>query len=1298
MVVIEGGQAFSAFRLARREEELRERFSATGRLVARWVYFFEVHRPVDEGEKEALREWVRDEGFSWEEPAFASAWTFWVIPRLGTVSPWSSKATDIAAQSGLSSLVRRVERGVQWQVEALPGVQPTPALGQDIAALLQDRMTESVLWDLAQAPAIFQEIAPRPLQPVSLEPDCQTALERANLALGLALSGAEMDYLCTQYARLGRAPTDAELMMFAQANSEHCRHKIFNAHWELDGIREERTLFGMIRQTHVLHPQGVLSAYCDNASVIAGHHGSRLLPDPVSGVYRRVALDLPILMKVETHNHPTAIAPFPGAATGSGGEIRDEGATGRGSKPKAGLTGFTVSNLRIPGFVHPWELAFGRPERMETALQIMLEGPIGAASFNNEFGRPALCGYFRTLELEAGQGAARRLYGYHKPIMIAGGLGSIRGDQIQKSALPEDTPIIVLGGPALLIGLGGGAASSMTGGSSAEALDFASVQRSNPEMQRRCQEVIDRCTALGENNPILSIHDVGAGGLSNAIPEILNDAGRGGVLQLRAVPTAEPGLSPLELWCNEAQERYVLAIAAERLESFSAIAKRERAPFAQVGRATVTDQLRVEDALLGTPAVDVPLSVLLGRTPRLTRRDRRRVLEDSVPDLAGLDLASVLDRVLRVPSVAAKHFLVTIGDRSVGGLTARDQMVGPYQVPVADCAVTLTDFEQYTGEAMALGERTPIAILSAPASGRMAVGEVITNLAAADIRDTSQIRLSANWMAAAGVPGEDAALFDTVRTVTEDLCPALGICIPVGKDSLSMRSVWEASGERKEMISPVSLIVTGFAPVQDVRRTLTPTPDEEIGGSLWFIDLGEGLQRLGGSAVAQTSLALGTDPPDIVDVQRLHRFFRTLQQLKRDGHVRAYHDRSDGGVLVTVLEMAFAGGCGVEIRLPESAAWLPWLFNEELGAVFQVPAASVSAMRAAWVRAGLGEHLYRIADFRDDQQILVRQGSRILLQSSRTDVQRRWQETSFRMQALRDDPGCAEEELASIADPLRLRPTLSFDPTEKRLAPVLLKGVRPRVAILREQGVNGHIEMAAAFDRAGFAAVDVHMSDLLEGRQNVQNFSGIAACGGFSYGDVLGAGGGWARSILHHSRLQEQFAAFFADEERFALGICNGCQLFSHLAELIPGTGHWPRFTRNRSEQFESRVVLVRVQETPSIFLQGMAGSILPVIVAHGEGRAVFPHPDSAQALEQSGLAALRYVDHRNQVAASYPANPNGSPGGWTGFCNADGRVMMMMPHPERMFRSVQHSWYPASWGEEGPWLRMFQNARSWVA
>jgi phosphoribosylformylglycinamidine synthase len=1299
MRVFEGGRAFSPFRIRQRETELRAVHGGAGALAARFVYFVETRRELSAQEEARLEDLLLGEGESWSGPGFETGRTLFVIPRFGTISPWSSKATEIAFHAGLGSALRRVERGVQWFIEGRQsGGTPISTVPLDsLAAPLHDRMTETVIAHAVDAAALFREEAPRPLGVVELLPDPAMALADANRKLGLALSEDEIGYLAGAYAELGRAPTDAELMMFAQANSEHCRHKIFNAGWTLDGVEQVQTLFGMIRHSYNRSPEGVLSAYCDNASVIEGHRGVRLVPDAATGEYRRVDLDLPILMKVETHNHPTAISPFPGAATGSGGEIRDEGATGRGSKPKAGLTGFSVSNLRIPGFTQPWEIDHGRPGRIESALGIMIEGPIGAAAFNNEFGRPALAGYFRTLELETGDGEQRRLFGYHKPIMIAGGLGSMRREHIHKEGLPAGTPVVVLGGPAMLIGLGGGAASSVASGASAELLDFASVQRGNPEIQRRCQEVIDRCTAMGTDNPILSIHDVGAGGLSNAIPEILNDAGRGGLIDLRSVPSAEPGLSPLELWCNEAQERYVLGISPARLADFVRIAERERAPFAIVGEATEAGHLRVEDTLLGTPAVDLPMSVLLGRTPRMHRSDRRIESHASGLDTGGLDLGEALARVLRLPSVAAKHFLVTIGDRSVGGLSTRDQMVGPWQVPVADCAVTLTDFEGHTGEAMAMGERTPLAMLSAPASGRMAVGEVITNLAGADIADTGRIRLSANWMAAAGVPGQDAALFDTVRAVGEELCPRLGISIPVGKDSLSMRTVWQDNGRPRQMIAPVSLIVSGFAPVQDVRRTLTPLPETVQGGPLWLVDLGEGLCRLGGSALAQVLGQVGDIPPDLVNPERLRGFFGVIQELKGRGLITAYHDRSDGGLIVTLLEMAFAARCGLDVVLPDDADIVPWLFNEELGAVIQLAPGAERAVREAFAAVGLAEHVRPVALPDSAERIRIRQGTGTLLQSDRASLQRLWQETSFQMQRLRDEPECAREEFERVDRDQPLRAELSFEPAEDVAAPFVASGLRPRVAILREQGVNGQIEMAAAFERAGFTPVDVHMTDLLAGRRSLAEFQGLAACGGFSYGDVLGAGGGWAKTILFNEALRDQFESFFGRADTFALGVCNGCQMLSHLAPLIPGADHWPIFRRNRSEQFEARLSLVRVEASESVLLSGMAGSLLPVVVSHGEGRARFGVDGDLERLRDGGQVALRYVEGDGSPADRYPANPNGSPEGVTGFTSADGRVTIMMPHPERVFRTVQYSWHPKEWGQDGPWLRLFRNARAWV-
>lgn len=1297
MRVVAGGRAFSPFRLRQREARYAAIAARDVRLAARFLYFIDAVGDWSVEEEACLRHLLQDEGEPWRDPDFPVGGSLLVIPRVGTQSPWSSKATEIAQQVGLGQVLRRIERGVQWWVE---GDGWAPDALAVLATVLHDRMTETVIQDAAEAAALFATEAPRPLQRVGLGADALGTLQHANQALGLALSAEEMAYLAEAYQGLGRDPTDAELMMFAQANSEHCRHKIFNAAWILDNLPEAQSLFGLIRHTHKLNPEGVLSAYCDNASVIVGHPGARLTPDRDTGVYRYQAHDLPILMKVETHNHPTAISPFPGAATGSGGEIRDEGATGRGSKPKAGLSGFSVSSLRIPGFTQPWEPDLGRPRRIESALQIMLDGPIGAAAFNNEFGRPALAGYFRTLEValpEPLHEGGARIFGYHKPIMIAGGLGSIRREHVTKVGYPAGTPIVVLGGPAMLIGLGGGAASSMASGASAEGLDFASVQRGNPEIQRRCQEVIDRCTALGADNPILSIHDVGAGGLSNAVPEILHDAGRGGRIDLRAVPSAEAGLSPLEIWCNEAQERYVLAIAAERLESFRQIAERERAPYAVIGKATEAVHLRVEDPLLHEHAVDLPMEVLFGRAPRMTRTDRRLPAISGTQEPVWTDLAESLERVLRLPAVASKHFLVTIGDRSVGGLTARDQMVGPWQVPVADCAVTLTDFRGLTGEAMAMGERAPLALTSAPASGRMAIGEVVTNLAGADIGGTERIRLSANWMAAAGVPGQDAALFDTVQAISLELCPALGISIPVGKDSLSMRTVWNEQGAPREMIAPVSLIVSGFAPVSDVTKTLTPLLNTDAGGELWLLDLGAGRQRLGGSALAQVHGVWDGAPPDVESPAHLRALVEVVQRLKQSQSITAYHDRSDGGLLVTLLEMAFASRCGLTIQLPEQEQAHPWLFNEELGAVLQVVPGQEEMARAAFAAAGLDHCLHPVASLRDDQQIVLLQGGAELLVRDREALQRIWQQTSMEMQSLRDDPECAREEWEQIARPGKLVYQLTFDPATTVAAPFINTGIRPRVAILREQGVNGQVEMAAAFERAGFTPVDVHMTDLLDGRHRLPDFIGLAACGGFSYGDVLGAGGGWAKTILQHAALRDQFEAFFHRADSFSLGVCNGCQMLSHLAPLIPGAEDWPRFRRNRSEQFEARLVSVVIESSPSVFLSGMAGSVLPIVVSHGEGRAEFSAPEALARLEQDGRVALRYAGEDRRGVEVYPENPNGSPGGVTGFTTRDGRVTIMMPHPERVFRSVQQSWYPTPASDAGPWLRLFENARLWV-
>jgi len=1295
MLRLIGNPALSEFRLQKLLAEIRRRVPAVTAIGTRFVHFVDVEQTLTKEELGILERLVsygpRLEG------QLAEGELLLVLPRPGTISPWSSKATDIAHNCGLTQ-IRRIERGTAYYLRSEQPLREEE-LAQ-IRPLLHDRMTEVVTCRMDDAEGLFLRAEPAPLKEIDLLGGGRAALEAADRELGLALAPDEIDYLVENYRALNRNPTDVELMMFAQANSEHCRHKIFNADWIIDGQRQERSLFAMIRNTHQHRPDGVLSAYRDNAAVVEGYTAKRFFADPATGRYQAVEEPVHLVMKVETHNHPTAISPYPGAATGAGGEIRDEGATGRGAKPKAGLAGFSVSNLRIPGFEQPWEVDYGRPGRIASALQIMIDGPIGAAAYGNEFGRPNLLGYFRTYEQQVPGPQGPELRGYHKPIMIAGGVGNIREQHVAKGDVPPLAQIVVLGGPAMLIGLGGGAASSMASGQSQEDLDFASVQRSNPEMERRCQQVIDACWALGEDNPIISIHDVGAGGLSNAVPEILDGSDRGGRIELRAVPNDDPGMSPMQIWCNESQERYVLAIAPERMDTFAALCERERCPYAVIGEATEERQLIVGDGHFDNSPVDLPMEMLLGKPPKMLRDVRRQTFAKPALQLADVDLREAAYRVLRLPAVAAKHFLITIGDRSVTGQVARDQMVGPWQVPVADVAVTVADYHGYTGEAMSMGERAPAALLHGPASGRMAVGEAITNIGAALIGDIRKINLSANWMAAAGHSGEDAVLFDTVRAVGMELCPRLGVAIPVGKDSLSMKTVWEVDGQRREMTAPLSLVVTAFAPVSDVRRTLTPQLRVDLGETeLILIDFGKGANRLGASALAQVYRQVGDHPADLDDPDALVRGFNTLQALNADGLLLAYHDRSDGGLFATLAEMAFAGHCGLEVELDALGADpLAALFSEELGVVVQVRAQDRDAVLARLREAGLGRYSHVLGRPAAHDRLVLRAHGRVLLDESRVDLQRAWQETSYRMQALRDNPECAQEEfdnLLDAADP-GLHAQLTFDPAEDVAAPFLNLG-RPKVAVLREQGVNGQVEMAAAFDRAGFEAVDVHMTDIVEGRVKLSDFVGIAACGGFSYGDVLGAGGGWAKSALFNPRAREQFEAFFARADTFSLGVCNGCQMFSNLHELIPGTELWPRFVRNRSEQFEARVSMVEVLESPSIFFRGMAGSRMPIAVAHGEGRAEFDAADGAQRLMEAGLVAVRYVDNYGRPTERYPFNPNGSPLGITGLTSRDGRFTILMPHPERVFRAVQHSWHPDDWGEEGPWLRMFRNARAWV-
>ncbi|EGW55812.1 phosphoribosylformylglycinamidine synthase [Candidatus Endoriftia persephonae] len=1294
MLILRGAPALSDFRLKKLARRLETLLGRPISVYAEFMHFAELSQPLDAAEGEVLQQLLRyGPQLSEHDPEGS---LLLVVPRPGTISPWSTKATDIVHHCGLQK-IERLERGMAYYLQ-LEGGELSNGENRVLAALLHDRMTEVVLAGMDEADCLFSHAEPKPFTRVDLLEGGRPALERANGELGLALSDDEIDYLLESFQGLGRNPSDVELMMFAQANSEHCRHKIFNADWIIDGEPQQRSLFKMIRNTTDCSPDGVLSAYKDNAAVMAGPRAERFLPDPKDGVYGFGEEEIHILMKVETHNHPTAISPDPGAATGSGGEIRDEGATGKGSKPKAGLNGFSVSNLRLPGGEEPWEQDNGKPGRIVSALDIMLEGPIGAASFNNEFGRPNLCGYFRTYEQWVAGPDGEELRGYHKPIMLAGGLGNIRGEHIEKTTFPAGSPLVVLGGPAMLIGLGGGAASSMASGTSAEDLDFASVQRSNPEMERRCQEVIDACWARGGENPILFIHDVGAGGLSNALPELVKDAGRGGRFELRMVPNDDPGMAPMEIWCNESQERYVMAIDVERLDEFKAICERERCPYAVVGEATDEEHLLLGDAHFNNKPIDLPMPLLFGKAPRMLRDVHHRPFAKPELDTSEIDLKEAALRVLRLPTVANKTFLISIGDRSITGMVARDQMVGPWQVPVADLAVTTSGLMGHTGEAMAMGERTPLALLDAPASGRMAIGEAITNIAAAQIGKIGDIKLSANWMAPAGHTGEDARLYETVKAVGMELCPALGIAIPVGKDSMSMKTVWQEGEEQREVTAPLSLIISAFAPVEDVRGTLTPQLRSDQGDSdLILIDLGKGHNRLGATALAQVYKQIGHEGADLDDAETLTRFFDVIQELNRDGLLLAYHDRSDGGLLATLAEMAFAGRTGLNVELNDLPGEpLALLFNEELGAVVQVRHTDTDDVLKALHDAGLGHCSQVIGALNDDQQIRVSRTGKLLLEASRVELQQAWSEVTRQMQALRDNPSCAEEEFERIAaDDPGIQVSLSFDPAEDVAGPMIASGVHPKIAILREQGVNGQLEMAASFHRAGFECVDVHMSDIIEGRHSLDEFKGLVACGGFSYGDVLGAGEGWAKSILFNSRARDQFQAFFERSDSFSLGVCNGCQMLSNLHELIPGAENWPHFVRNRSEQFEARFVSVEVGETNSVLLAGMAGSRMPIAVAHGEGRAEFH--DAAQLAAAQSQVALRYVENSGGPASRYPANPNGSPEGITGLTSSDGRVTIMMPHPERVVRTLQNSWHPDEWGGDAPWLRLFRNARVWV-
>ncbi|MBA6289452.1 phosphoribosylformylglycinamidine synthase [Colwellia sp. MB3u-4] len=1311
MKTFRGAPALSDFRVNKLLNQCTELQLPITDIYAEFSHFAHISAALNVEESQVLQQLLKY-GPTIEEHEPVGQFIL-VTPRPGTISPWSSKSTDIANNCGLTKVIR-LERGLAYYVSTENSVPLTTEQQSTLNNLIHDRMMEAIFTDLNDATALFASAEPGELTSIDIEHGGKNALVRANSELGLALADDEVNYLFENFTKLGRNPHDIELYMFAQANSEHCRHKIFNADWTIDGIKQPKSLFKMIRNTHELNPDFVLSAYKDNAAVMVGNKGGRFFPNPDTNIYGYHHEDIQILMKVETHNHPTAISPYPGAATGSGGEIRDEGATGIGSKPKAGLVGFSVSNLRIPGFEQPWETDFGKPNRIVSALDIMTEGPLGGAAFNNEFGRPAILGYFRTYEEQVNSFNGSEVRGYHKPIMLAGGLGNIRDEHVQKREIIVGANLIALGGPAMNIGLGGGAASSMASGQSAESLDFASVQRENPEMERRCQEVIDKCWQLGEENPIAFIHDVGAGGLSNAFPELVADGGRGGVFELRNVPNDERSMAPHEIWCNESQERYVIAVSDKNLATFEQICHRERAPFSVVGRATEELHLTVTDAhfagndKLDTP-IDLPLEVLLGKTPKIFKDVETAKAAGDNFSVADITLVDAAERILSLPTVAEKTFLITIGDRSVTGMVNRDQMVGPWQVPVADCGVTASALDSYHGEAMSLGERTPVALLNFGASARLAVAESLTNIAGTDIGDLNRIKLSANWMSPAGHPGEDAGLYEAVKAIGEELCPALGLTIPVGKDSMSMKTQWDENGEQKSVTSPMSLIITAFGVVEDIRKTVTPELRIDLGETqLIAIDLSKGKQRLGGSCLAQVYKQLGNETPDVDSPETLKAFFNAMQTLVRDEKLIAYHDISDGGLFTTVVEMAFAGHTGVDIDLSQltsiSGNDVDVLFNEELGAVIQILASDVDAIQAVFAEYGIADCCTDIGRINNEDTLRFSRDGEVVLENSRTYYRTTWAQTTYKMQSLRDNPECAQQEhfvKFDTEDP-GLSADLSFDINEDIVAHLIAKdaqqGTNPRIAILREQGVNSHVEMAAAFDRAGFIAIDVHMSDILSGRTDLADFNGLVACGGFSYGDVLGAGEGWAKSILFNKDAKAMFKTFFERENTFSLGVCNGCQMLSNLKEIIPGAAAWPRFVQNQSERFEARFSLVEIQPTPSIFFDGMAGSRMPIAVSHGEGRAEFSSDDAIDSANTSGTVAMRYVDNYGQITETYPANPNGSPDGITALTTTDGRVTIMMPHPERVFRTVANSWHPDEWQEDSPWVRMFRNARRFIA
>jgi len=1270
----QGINALGAFKTKSLQVKLTQAQPGLSLLGAEYIHFTDLNADLDEGKSEQLTQLL-----SYEEPlnidnAISSVI---IIPRLGTISPWSSKATDIMHLCDITQ-INRIERAVVYHFDE------KIVNHSEVLSCVMDKMTESELADIDNAHAIFDHFEPRPFSSVDILSQGKSALEKTNIELGLALSDGEIDYLVESFIKLERNPTDIELMMFAQANSEHCRHKIFNADWTIDNTEQAKSLFSMIRNTYHKHPEGLLSVYSDNSAVMAGFDGERFYADK-DGKYVSSNEHRAILMKVETHNHPTAIAPHPGAATGSGGEIRDEGATGQGSKPKVGLCGFSVSNLKINNATQPWEVEHGKPSQIVSALDIMIEGPIGAAAFNNEFGRPNTLGYFRSYEQQTPDGDVR---GYHKPIMLAGGLGHIQEQHIKKGEIPVGSKIIVLGGPAMLIGLGGGAASSIKSGEQSEDLDFASVQRANPEMERRAQEVIDRCANLADDNPIISIHDIGAGGLSNGLPELVNDSGRGGRFELRNIPNDDKQMSPLEVWCNESQERYVLAIAPSSLDLFSDICTRERAPFAVLGESTKEQELVLSDELFSDTPINMPMSVLLGNPPKTSINAITQEINLNALDTSAIKLDDAINRILQLPTVASKNFLITIGDRSVTGMVARDQFIGPWQVPVADCAISISDYVGFKGEIMSLGERTPLALCDANSAARMTIGEALTNMLSGYVEDIHDISLSANWMSASGHPGEDSKLFEAVKAVGMDLCPELGLTVPVGKDSMSMKSSWTDDGVDKSVTSPLSLIITAFSKTPDVRAQKTPLLDTDSDSELLLIDLGFDQNRMGGSCLAQVYNQIGNIAPNLDDSSLFKKFFTVINQLNKANLISAYHDRSDGGVITTILEMAFASHCGLDI---ETNASIEALFNEELGCVIQVSNANKSKVVAALAEAGLADCTSTIATINDSDTINITSNGKQIYSQSRAELHTLWSSTSYEIAKLRDNPDCAQQEFDNISQTTDgIKTDLSFDIDHSIITPYIKTNVKPKIAILREQGVNGQVEMGAAFDKAQFDAVDVHMSDILSGRISLEEFKGLVACGGFSYGDVLGAGRGWASSILYNARAKDQFETFFNREDSFALGVCNGCQMMSNLRDIVPGSQNWPSFSRNVSEQFEARFSSVKIGKSHSIFLNDMQDSIMPIAIAHGEGKASF----SGNSINN---IALQYVDHQGNTTQSYPHNPNGSEQGVAGVTNDSGRVTIMMPHPERVFRAVQNSHHSKDWNERSPWMRMFENARAWI-